>query len=304
MADRSLPRTATPHRTAHPLVCGRFDQRGEYAAWRPRGVEDFLLIMTVAGQGRLTLAGVDWITRPGDVVLISPGSPHDYGLEDELRHWELIWAHFIPRPHWSRWLNWPAIGPGVGRLTGLSGEAEAGILAALDRMHRRAQSPGPGAIDLAMNALEEALIRCGLANPEGPAARLDRRISAAAEYAASRLGDDLSVAALARAAGMSPSRFAHLFAAQAQATPQRFVEQLRLQRAAQLLEMTDLPLKRIASMVGFAGPFYFSQRFRRHFGRSPGAYRRRALAEGESAGASRGPDAVDPGHAAPEHRPP
>jgi transcriptional regulator GlxA family with amidase domain len=49
---------------------------------------------------------------------------------------------------------------------------------------------------------------------------------------------------------------------------------LRLQRARELLEITDLPMSEIAAHVGYDDPSYLARLFRRHFGTTPVSYRR------------------------------
>ncbi|MGP4001651.1 helix-turn-helix domain-containing protein [Streptomyces sp. 8N706] len=82
-----------------------------------------------------------------------------------------------------------------------------------------------------------------------------------------------TVGSLAAHVGLSPSRLAHLFSAQRGRTPMRMVRDARLRHAARLLEVTDLPVDRVAAASGFASPYHFSRVFRARFGAPPGAYR-------------------------------
>lgn len=82
-----------------------------------------------------------------------------------------------------------------------------------------------------------------------------------------------SVASLAERVALSPSRLAHLFSAQLGHTPMEAVRDARLRHAARLLEMTDLPVERVAAAAGFSGPSHFSRLFRARFGAPPGAFR-------------------------------
>jgi len=66
---------------------------------------------------------------------------------------------------------------------------------------------------------------------------------------------------------------AHLFREQIGVPPRQYLEELRLQRAAQLLRSTGLPVGEIAAETGYANAFYFSSRFRKMFGKSPSEYR-------------------------------
>ncbi|RYX86345.1 AraC family transcriptional regulator [bacterium] len=74
--------------------------------------------------------------------------------------------------------------------------------------------------------------------------------------------------------GLSVSRLSHLFKAHMGESPQQFHERQRLQHATQLLRLTGLSVAEVAQEIGYADPFYFSNRFRRAFGKSPLQFRK------------------------------
>ena len=85
-----------------------------------------------------------------------------------------------------------------------------------------------------------------------------------------------SVESLAAVAAMSRSTFAEQFAAAFGQTPIDFVQQVRLRRGAQLLRATDLPIKVVASSVGYASRSYFTRAFRKIYGMDPRSFREAA----------------------------
>ncbi len=58
-------------------------------------------------------------------------------------------------------------------------------------------------------------------------------------------------------------------------SPAKFLAAKRMEIAERLLQMGDLPICRIAETLHFSSASYFIQEFRRHFGESPAAYRKR-----------------------------
>jgi transcriptional regulator GlxA family with amidase domain len=87
---------------------------------------------------------------------------------------------------------------------------------------------------------------------------------------------DLSVAALARRAGMSQRNFARAFVQDTQMTPAQFVDLLRVDAARGLLEDSTLPLQRIAFESGFSGAQALRRAFRRRLGVTPREHRSRS----------------------------
>ena len=142
-------------------------------------------------------------------------------------------------------------------------------------MDAAAHSTGRRHEEFAVNALERALLMCDTQNPRHAGNRQDARIRKAVHLLCLRPDERLTVEALARHCGLSRSRFAELFREQVGVPPLAFLENQRLRRARELLEHTSLNLSEISAQSGFASPFYFSLRFKKHFGDSPRGYRRR-----------------------------
>ena len=260
------------------LVTGHFREKAGYYAWRPAGTENWLLIYTISGKGRFGYQGGEHVAQAGELTLLRPGTLHDYGVESELQRWELLWAHFVPRPQWIDLLQWPQIAPGLMHLNISQGAAGGTIVDRFLDAHNYATGAHRRRDMFAMNALEEMFLRCDLLNPLSDQARLDPRIREAMERCCRSLQERITVESLAETAGLSVSRFAHLFRGQTGTTPQQFVEHQRIERAKQLLELSALSIKEIAGTVGFESQFYFSLRFKRSEGISPTEYRTRRTA--------------------------
>jgi AraC family transcriptional regulator of arabinose operon len=265
----------TPAPVVAPLVTGHFRELPGYATWRTHGTSDYLLMLTRSGKGRIGWTGGEREVVSGDVVLLRPGTLHDYGIARRAAGWELLWAHFLPRPHWLEWLGWPEVAPGVGLLSlGADGESRERVEEALAEMNRRARGGLPRREAFALNALEAALLWCDAANPRSAQGRMDSRVVRAMEILRERLHEPVPVSELAQAVGLSASRLSHLFREQVGQTPQRFVEAERIARAKQLLSLTSRTVAAIAEEVGYENPFYFTLRFKKYTGQSPREWRR------------------------------
>ncbi|MFT4166577.1 MAG: helix-turn-helix domain-containing protein [Microlunatus sp.] len=274
-----MTRRVQPNPAVDQVLAGAFTADGRYDVWRPRGTTDWLLLNTVDGAGRIGGGtGPDLITGPGDVVIVRPGVPHDYGTVaeagDGAGSWSLQYVHFHPRPDWLAWLDWPQPLPGVLRVRA-EGETRRRIREALEAADTFGRSELRQATMFAVNALEVALLWCSTADPG--AGLLDPRVLAAMEEMAGRLAEPITVAGLARRAGLSSSRFAHLFTEQVGISPMRYLERQRMRLAEQLLDLTPRTVGEIARTVGFEDPLYFSARFRAYAGMPPSSYRRRSV---------------------------
>ena len=100
-------------------------------------------------------------------------------------------------------------------------------------------------------------------------ARLERAVTAMQE----RPERPLSLPRLAEVAGMSRSVFAARFTDAVGQPPIEFLKTLRLDRAAQLLARTDLPVKSVAARAGYTSRSSFTRAFLARHGLGPARFR-------------------------------
>lgn len=105
----------------------------------------------------------------------------------------------------------------------------------------------------------------------GLAPRQERR---AKETLLANIESGISLADLAREAGLSRSHFARAFKATTGLPPHRWLLARRLERACELLLATDLSLDNIAARCGFADQSHFTRAFAKAMGATPGHWRR------------------------------
>ncbi|MEU0941649.1 helix-turn-helix domain-containing protein [Streptomyces canus] len=295
-----LPETAASGDPGPPpglVVVGRYDELPGYAVQRPRGADSWLFTWTVGGRGTLRQGRAETGAGAGDLVVLAPGIPHRYGVQQGAGHWEFWWAHCGARPSWSAWLGPHGRGDGLYVVTPdpADGGPYARIEAAFRRMLADARWTGTGtppdtaapgdrvavavahgttARELALGALEEVvLLTAGAARGARTGTGVDPRIQRAQELIEADPGAPHTVRSLAVEVSLSPTRFAHLFTQQVGRSPMRALREARLRHAARLLESTDLSVERVAAASGFASPFHFNRVFRDRYGTPPGAYR-------------------------------
>ncbi len=104
----------------------------------------------------------------------------------------------------------------------------------------------------------------------GISPRIGRRI---VEFVKAHLDTDLSIAALAGIAEMSPSHFSRSFRVTFGTTPHDFIIRMRMELAKDLLSRPDLTLLDVAQLSGFKTQQHFSRVFARFVGLAPGRFR-------------------------------
>jgi AraC-like DNA-binding protein len=101
----------------------------------------------------------------------------------------------------------------------------------------------------------------------------ERHLLRAKDTVDARYSDPLDVAALAKAAYLSPAHFSREFRRAFGETPHQYLLTRRLERAAAMLRSTDRSVADICFTVGLRSVGSFTTSFRRVYGVSPTAYR-------------------------------
>lgn len=147
----------------------------------------------------------------------------------------------------------------IGRLLGEAVEAETARFALAGRAAEPLPDPAPLRTDI--NPLR---------------AHGDAAIRKAQEHVHLRDGRDVTLAAMAAAAGLERRTFLRRFQNATGLTPIEYCRQVRIARAREFVEDGHLPLKGIAEKLGYADVSAFAKAFRRAYGTPPGLHRRTA----------------------------
>ncbi len=105
------------------------------------------------------------------------------------------------------------------------------------------------------------------------------QVETAKEYIRDHYSRDISLDDVSRRVNISPYYFSKIFKEE---TGEGFVEYLtgiRMDKARELLSTTDLSMKEIGAMVGYADPNYFSRSFKKNVGVTPTEYKTEGSAE-------------------------
>ncbi|WP_438021923.1 AraC family transcriptional regulator [Sorangium sp. So ce233] len=232
-------------------------------------------------QGGARVLGLE----PGDVVLLGAGPRGAAPREHSLRcvappsgaapaPAELLSATYAAEPDGALATLAPVVHLPAGEV-----RRAQGLSAVVSLLRAALAEPSAGQERLARSLLEPLLaytVHC-----HGRAARaFDRRVARALQLIQEKPAARWTIEALAGAAGLSRAAFARRFLAELGVPPLRYVTELRMQRAAELLAEGDRSLASVAAEVGYDSEFAFSRAFKRHTGEAPGAFRRRSRSQG------------------------
>jgi AraC-like DNA-binding protein len=159
------------------------------------------------------------------------------------------------------------------------------LMALVPVIHEETRANRPGRELILERLLEVLLIealRSGLAvnMPPGLLRGLsDPQLAAALQRIHAAAGDEISVATLAKDAGMSRSGFFEKFRKEVGRAPKEYVADWRMAIAKTLLRQGRLTNTEIALRVGYRSSSAFGMAFVRHEGLSPGAFASKGVSE-------------------------
>jgi AraC-like DNA-binding protein len=272
---RVMPRPVVHEALRQPLTsrllvtdCGLFPAAAAHRRTRPGGSPQTIVIICTEGAGWCILPGGELQVSPGEALIIPAHTPHVYGAAAD-NPWTIWWLHLAGADvddllsAMDLDVNRPVIAiSDVYRVALLVDEA-------LRHMEHDTSTASQHA---AAGAAWHLLALLAANQTQMPATRMDA-IQQAKECLRERLDARISVAELARLAGMSPSHFAALFRRATGMAVLEYQIALRMSRARELLDTTDLPINAVARAVGYRDPFYFARHFRAGHGMTASQYR-------------------------------
>lgn len=240
---------------------------------RPDGLDEHVLILNISGQGRLRIDDRLWEIHPNTVTLIPRGKPHAYGADDSVP-WNIYWLH-IRGAQADAFLNWKqtlAAEPilNLSDVTRLIEYFETVIRYSIAEFD---ESTLAKRTSLTYQILTEIIAVRSENNLKGK--KVEERIIRSIRYMQASLDTELTLEDLSQVASLSVPHYCALFKNHTGTTPLRFFTRLRLQKACDFLENTNLSVGDISEKIGFEDPFYFGRVFKKFMRVTPSGYRKK-----------------------------
>lgn len=258
-------------RSLLPTDIGFYPKANGHFMERPSGVDQSIFIYCVKGQGWCEMGGVYHKVRPGELLVIPPGTPHTYGADGK-HPWTIYWAHIKGE---NNLLLLAEMGITKARPVLCLGE-EPELLALfeelLDVVEHGYASSGLLYASQILTHLIGLIIwvsQHSLVGNSDPTQKVKQSIT----FMKQHLDRAATVATFAAMANLSESHYRSLFKDQTGYSPMDYFIRLRVHKACQLLDTTNLTVKEIARLTGYEDALYFSRAFKTVVELSPAQYR-------------------------------
>lgn len=234
---------------------------------------NYEVILIDRGPYRCELNGEELALLSGQVLVVKPGDWHQDHLRDGQRHHVV---HFRLGASAPGEPAIPLFRDGVKPAEQICTGNYARDRFFLRELQREAEAPAAYAPAIQDSLLEALFWRIVRGLPAAALSHAFRRLpeietqrTQLAAVFADHLKANPTVVELATAAAMSPRHFTLLCHRLFGAAPARFLLQLKLHRAEEMLRYRGQRVKEVSEALGFANPFHFSRVYKRVYGRPP-----------------------------------
>lgn len=120
-----------------------------------------------------------------------------------------------------------------------------------------------------INLIEKLILLFDECVSKSSGVTLDKRLVAACDYIQEHYAEKFTLEQVAEYTNASSSTITSLFRSELNSNITKWRDMIRMQKAREMLIETDIPIKAIASEVGYSDPLFFSRRFKKVTGWSP-----------------------------------
>lgn len=239
---------------------------------RTTPIEQYVFIYCTEGTGWYRLDGQKYNVKANQYFILPAHEPHAYGA-DEQDPWTIYWVHFsgslAPAFCAPQTFRPTEIKPGVHSRIHYRTELFEEIFRIL-KMGYSLEN-----LSYASSVFHHYLGSLRYLQQYRDAHQHDDSdpVNAAIHYMKENMGKKITLHDLADYTGYSASHFSTMFLQRTGYAPLNYFNQIKIQKACQLLDFTDMKINQVCYKIGIEDAYYFSRLFRQVMGVSPRAYR-------------------------------
>jgi AraC family transcriptional regulator, arabinose operon regulatory protein len=242
---------------------------------RQRGLDQHILIYAVDGEGAITVNNTVKLIKQNQFFIIPSFEPHEYGA-NEKDPWSIYWLHFRGekfRNYFVNFANVTMIAPSEFSRIEYRINLFREIIYCLGMGFYKENVEYANLCFYHLLATFMYVPQFRYFSKQSPQDFIECIIL----YMKSNIEKQISLLDLSKEFKLSIPQLSKLFKQRTKHSPIDYLIQLKIQKACQLLDQTNLQIKSISTELGYDDPYYFSRMFKKVMSVSPKKYRERHL---------------------------
>ena len=230
-----------------------------------------ILIYCVKGEGWYKIKNQKFTVTQGSFFIIPAHTAHSYGCNEE-NPWSIYWLHFSGEmaSYYAHGFEFPTQ---TNREEALSGNSPQELFEEIYRVldngfTNNNMMYASSTLFHFMGVLKYSV----LIEQDNSTQQLDV-VDLSIKYMQDKLAQRLKLGDIASEVHLSISYFSNLFFKKTGYSPLQYLNMLRIRKACQYLDNTNMKINQIAPLVGIDDNFYFSRLFTKIMGITPSQYR-------------------------------
>ncbi len=241
---------------------------------KDKGCDYAMLVYCTDGQGWYRVNGNTYTVQANEYIIIPPDTPYAFGAEND-NPWTIYWLHF----QGSLAPNFLPSYPNPKRIQPEEHSRLEDRIRLFEEIYNCfSMGYSKEYMAYASLCLYQFLASFIYLEPYRSINRVPGKESSftskVIHYMEENIRQNLTLEQLATYFKYSPSHFSLLFRKETGVSPINYFIRLKMQKACQYIELTDLKISDISTRLGFDEPAYFSRLFTKIMGLSPSEYRK------------------------------
>lgn len=242
---------------------------------REKALEEYVFIYCVDGRGWYSVSGRKFVVSKDQYFILPAGMVHEYGSDDS-DPWTIYWIHF--RGSLARFYAEDNLAP-LDVKPNKESRINNRISLFEEVFHTLNRSYAIENLRYAMATFQHYLAslrylqqyRDAVVNPDAK-----DTVNMAMHYFEENIERHVTLKGVSEFVGISPSRLSALFKQKIGYSPLNYFILLKIKKACEILDATEMKINQVSLKLGFEDPYYFSRQFSNVMGMSPKAYRSRS----------------------------
>lgn len=249
----------------YPEALGHYRMRKE-------GTPQHILIYCTKGNGWLSINGKRYTICKNDFFIIEANVPHSYGAAEN-EPWSIYWIHFTGEKS-------DLFKSIYNKIYHIDNAPEARfkdrLLLFEDIYQNLEQGYSMENLEYTSLCLWHFIASFRFISQFRKVNKTSNNIiQNTIQFMKNNINNRITLDEMAENVHYSPSRFGQLFFKQTGNSPLNYFMQLKIQKACQLLDFSDMKIKEIANELNFYDQYHFSKMFTKLIGETPSSYRKK-----------------------------